>query len=140
MIVMAIPESVLGLIRTEQEAQNGSFIPDDPSYLLKLASCAELLIHQDGSLVLGYVFFYCNAPDKQASYITLIGTSAQARGRGVGYGLLRHVLLISKQRGFSCCQLEVRKINKRALDFYREAGFELTEDRGDKYLMSIATQ
>ncbi|QQN71614.1 GNAT family N-acetyltransferase [Comamonas testosteroni] len=137
---MRIPESVLALIENEQKSQNGLFVPGDSEYFEKLARHAELIIHQDSSGVLGYVFFYCNAVDKKASYITLIGTSAQSRGKGVGYGLLQHVLNISKQRGFSCCQLEVRKENTRAFDFYRQIGFAVEEDRGEKYLMSIATR
>ncbi|BDB71967.1 hypothetical protein Cthiooxydans_43790 [Comamonas thiooxydans] len=137
---MHIPEPVLALIEHEQKSQHGLFVPDDKEYFEKLARHAELIIHQDSSGVLGYVFFYCNAVDKKASYITLIGTSAQARGKGVGYGLLQHVLHTSKQRGFACCQLEVRKTNTRALDFYQQIGFAVEEDRGEKYLMSIASR
>lgn len=134
---MTIPESVINLIQEEQVAQNGLFLPDNTIYLEKLSNHAELLIHQDKSGVLGYVFFYCNAADKIASYITLIGTSIEARGKGVGYALLNQVLFISKQRGFSVCQLEVRKNNIQALNFYQKIGFASIEDRGEKYLMSI---
>lgn len=137
---MTIPAAVLDLIEAEQKYQNKLFIPEGSDYLERLARHAELLTHHDGSGILGYVFFYCNAADKKASYITLIGTSAQARGKGVGYGLLRHVLQISKQRGFSCCQLEVRKSNVSAFDFYQRAGFSVVENRGEKYLMSISTR
>ena len=134
---MPIPESVLALIHAEQEAQRGIFVPDDPAYLEKISRHAELIVHQDNTGVLGYIFFYCNSVEKKASYVTLIGTSAQARGKGVGYGLLMHVLNISKNRGFSSCQLEVRKANIRAFDFYQKIGFAVKEDHGEKYLMSI---
>lgn len=137
---MSIPAVILKLIQAEQTVQGGCFIPDGSEYLEKLARHAELLIHQDDADVFGYVFFYCNAADKKNSYITLIGTSPQARGKGVGYGLLQYVLQTSRQRGFSCCQLEVRKANTDAFDFYQRFGFEIAEDRGDKYLMSIATR
>lgn len=134
---MEVPEQVLELIASEQARQSGFFVPRDDSYLEKLSAHAELLIHQDSSGVLGFVFFYCNAQDKIASYITLIGTSIEARGKGVGYALLNQVLFISKQRGFSVCQLEVRKNNIQALKFYQKIGFSSIEDRGEKYLMSI---
>lgn len=136
---MAIPDSILSLIQDEQNRQGGLFFPDDPAYFEKLKRHAELIIHQDSCGVLGYVFFYCNAADKKSSYITLIGTSMHARGKGVGYGLLEHVLRLSKQRGFACCQLEVRKNNVHAFNFYKRVGFTIEQDRGDKYLMSIAT-
>ena len=135
---MVIPASVLSLIEEEQKRQGGLFVPDDPSYLQKLERHAELLTHHDSSGILGFVFFYCNAPDKKASYITLIGTSIQARGKGVGYGLMQHVLSLSRHRGFSWCKLEVRKNNERAYAFYQQTGFVVEEDRGEKYLMSIA--
>lgn len=134
---MAIPESVLTLIREEQKIQDGLFVPDSQSYFDKLDRHAELLLHQDTTGVLGFVFFYCNAPDKKSSYITLIGTSRHARGKGIGYGLLQHVLVLSKQRGFESCQLEVRKRNLSAFDFYKKTGFGIEQDRGDKYLMKI---
>lgn len=137
---MSIPESVLDLIQAEQKAQNGLFVPSEPAYLEKLSAHAELLVHQDGASVLGFVFFYCNAHDKKISYVTLIGTSELARGKRVGYGLMQYVLKASRKRGFDCCQLEVRKANTRAFDFYVQLGFTVEEDRGDRYLMSIATR
>lgn len=137
---MAIPDSILKLIQDEQKRQGGLFVPDDPAYLEKLERHAELITHQGSLGVLGFVFFYCNAADKKSSYVTLIGTSIHARGKGVGYGLLQHVLHLSKHRRFACCQLEVRKNNVHAFEFYKQVGFTIEEDRGDKYLMSIATR
>ncbi|RID99992.1 GNAT family N-acetyltransferase [Simplicispira hankyongi] len=134
---MLIPEEIHRLIQDEQKKQRGLFIPEDGAYLEKLSCEAELITHQDPNGILGFVFFYCNAQDKIASYITLIGTSIEARGKGVGYALLNQVLFISKQRGFSVCQLEVRKNNIQALKFYQKIGFASIEDRGEKYLMSI---
>lgn len=137
---MNIPESVLTLIQSEQVVQNGHFVPSDSSYFEKLSCHAELVVHQDTAGVLGYVFFYCNAQDKRKSYITLIGTSNNARGKGVGYALVQYVLNISKCRGFNCCQLEVLKTNLNAFNFYCRIGFIVEEDRGEKYLMSISIQ
>lgn len=135
---MAIPTCVLKLIECEQILQSGLFVPINAGYLEKLAKHAELITHQDGPEVLGYIFFYCNAPDKRQSYITLLGTSPRARGRGIGYSLVHQVLFISRQRGFNECLLEVRKSNISALEFYKRIGFKIFEDRIDKFLMSMA--
>jgi len=135
---MSIPNSVLDLIKQEQNRQAGLFIPHGLAYLEKLAQCAELIVHQEGADVLGYVFFYCNASDREQSYITLLGTSPSARGRGIGYGMVHQVLFISKLRGFRECRLEVSKENKQAFNFYRRMGFSVVEDRGGKCLMAIA--
>lgn len=132
---MNIPDSILSLIQIEQIKQGGRFIPQDEKYLEKLDSHAELITHQVQRAVLGYVFFYCNDPNKRFSYITLIGTSQAARGRGVGFGLLQNVLTLSKIRGFHSCQLEVRKENAVALNFYQRAGFLPIEEREDRFLM-----
>jgi len=137
---MSIPKPVLLLIKEEQLKQNGKFVPEDPSYLEKLDKFAELVTHQKNGITLGYVFFYCNAKDKINSFITLIGIAAKAQGKGFGYALLQHALLVSRLRGFSNCQLEVRKDNLLAFEFYRRAGFKIAEDRIEKYLMTIATQ
>lgn len=137
---MPLPEDVLKLISVEQERLGSIFAPKNNSYLKKLESCAELLTHQDGSGLLGFVFFYCNDSKKEASYISLIATSSLARGKGIGYSLVSHVLQISKQRGFQCCQLEVDKKNQVAYAFYLRAGFKIVEHRESKYLMSIDTK
>jgi len=138
---MAIQKEILEIIEAEQYRQGGLFLPSDSdSYLAKISLHAELITHQEGESCLGFCFFYCNAEDKQASYITLIGTSRAARGKGVGYGLLQHVLAVTRQRGFSSCQLEVRKANHEAFLFYQKAGFSILEDRGEKYLMEISAR
>ena len=134
---MSIPSEVANLINKEQKEQNGAFIPEDPAFLTKLANHAELVTHRDSSGVVGYVFFYCNAKDKDSSYITLIGTDMRARGTGVAASLLKYVLHIAKQRGFNQCQLEVKKTNVKAFNFYKRNGFTVAEDRKDKLLMSI---
>lgn len=132
---MNISNSIISLIKIEQTNQHGKFVPQDDGYLEKLDQHAELITHQAQGTVLGYVFFYCNDPNKQFSYITLIGTSQDARGKGVGFGLLQSVLAITKARGFHCCKLEVRKENTTALNFYQRAGFAQIEDREDRFLM-----
>lgn len=134
---MNIPPDVLELIRQEQIHQSGCFIPGD-EYLAKLSRSAELATHSDQSGVVGYVFFYCNERALGYSYISLLGTSRDARGKGVGYGLVQFVLDTTRRRGFPKCKLEVRKDNLAALKFYERLGFFTEEDRGEKLLMTIA--
>ncbi|MBP4060795.1 GNAT family N-acetyltransferase [Aeromonas sp. Prich7-2] len=134
---MSIPNDVLELINAEQDLQNGQFYPDH-EYLDKISQRAELVIHRAAGKTLGFVFFYCNAESKEFSYITLIATSNAARGQGIGYSLVNQVLFLSKQRGYRACRLEVRKSNKPALAFYERMGFQIIEDRNDRFLMSMA--
>ncbi|MFM1712041.1 GNAT family N-acetyltransferase [Aeromonas salmonicida] len=134
---MSIPDDVLEIIEAEQELQNGQFYPDQ-EYLDKISQRAELITHRVAGKTLGFVFFYCNTESKDFSYITLIATSNAARGQGIGCSLVNQVLFLSKQRGFRVCRLEVRKANKSALAFYERMGFQIIEDRSNKFLMSMA--
>lgn len=132
---MLIPEKVLQAILSEQQRQNGRFVPAGTEYFDKLGEYAELVTHQYRGQLLGYIFFYCNDTQKRYSYISLIGTVVAARGTGVGHALLNYVLEITKTRGFAGCRLEVRKDNERARKFYKRAGFVEINDRGDTLLM-----
>lgn len=134
---MSIPDDVLEIINAEQELHDGQFYPDQ-EYLDKISQRAELIIHRMAENTLGFVFFYCNSESKDFSYITLIATSNAARGKGIGYSLVNQVLFLSKQRGYRGCRLEVRKSNKPALAFYERMGFQIIEDRNDRFLMSMA--
>ena len=132
---MPLPVQVLALIADEQTLQNGGFVPNDESFLLKLEEKAELLTHTENGKCSGFVFFYCNDPHKISSYITLIMTAQFARKKGIGTSLAKYVLNITKARGFSCCHLEVKKDNISAFSLYKSLGFEIIEDRGEKLLM-----
>lgn len=132
---MKIPDDVLELIQAEQNRQNGKFIPSNQTYLKKLSANAELAVHYIPEGLAGFIFFYCNHPEKKFTYITLIGTSSDYRNKGIGSALVNHVLSISKHRGFSECRLEVLKFNKSALSLYKKSGFEILEDRIEKLLL-----
>lgn len=137
---MKIPEDVLLLIEEEQKQQNGRFIPDNPAYLKKLASNAELLTHYLPDGLAGYVFFYCNDAEKKFSYVTLISTNKKYRQQGIGSNLIRNLLSISKYRGFKECRLEVYKSNTSAISFYKKLGFKILDDSKEKILLSVRTE
>jgi ribosomal protein S18 acetylase RimI-like enzyme len=137
---MKIPDQVINLIQEEQTLQPGKFILKDSSYLKKLEDNAELVVHNLIDGCGGFVFFYCNDPQKESSYITLIITSPNARKKGLGSCLVEYVLKITKQRGFKRCALEVRKENYVAIKLYESLGFMVVEDRGEKYLMQVEVQ
>lgn len=137
---MKIHDDVLALIQEEQILQNGEFIPSDPAYLIKLSSNAELATHYFPNGLAGFVFFYCNDPEKKFSYITLIGTNSKYRNKGIGSSLVSHVLSISKSRGYNECRLEVLKSNSPAIFLYKKLGFEISENRGEKLLLRANTK
>ena len=132
---MKLPKKIVDLIQDEQIRQTGKFVPKEEEYLEKLADKAELLSHDSHGQCLGFVFFYCNDPAKYSSYITLLMVAPAARKSGIGAALVRYVLILTAQRGFKICRLEVRKENAAAIKLYESMGFCPLEDRGDKYVM-----
>ena len=136
---MNLRENIIDLIRSEQIRQTGNFVPESDEFFKKLAAKAEVLSHDVFEQCLGFVFFYCNEPDKYSSYITLLMVAPAARKLGIGAGLVRYVLALTAKRGFRVCRLEVRKENAAAIKLYETMGFCPIEDRGDKYLMEAQT-
>jgi len=136
---MNIRKEIADLIHAEQIRQNGEFCPDVDGYLQKLAERAEVVSHDEFGRCKGFVFFYCNDPQKQSSYITLLMVAPDSRNAGVGAALLRYVLFLTRQRGFKFCRLEVRKSNNAAIRLYESMNFRTVGDRGEKYLMETDT-
>lgn len=132
---MNLPKEIIDLIDGEQIRQNGNFVPDGDKYLDKITEKAELLMHNSASNCLGFVFFYCNDPDKILSYITLIMVAESSRKMGIGAALVQYVLNQTAQRGFKICRLEVRKENAAAVNFYKKMGFHQIENRTHSFLM-----
>lgn len=136
---MMLRKEIIDLINDEQSRQLGKFVPDGNEYFKKLAKNAELLSHESHGVCLGFVFFYCNNPNKYSSYITLLMVSPEARMLGIGSALTKYVFDLTKKRGFKVCRLEVLKENSAAIKLYESMGFSTIEDHGDKYLMEAQT-
>jgi ribosomal-protein-alanine N-acetyltransferase len=134
---MIIREEILRLIRDEQVRQQGNFIPEGDGYLIKLHEKAELLSHEYRGNCSGFVYFYCNDPRKEASYITLLLVAPESRKSSVGATLVGSVLMLTRLRGFKCCRLEVFKNNAVAINLYQKMGFSPIEDCGEKLLMEV---
>jgi len=132
-----IPEDVLFLIQQEQEKSRYTFIPMGEQYLQKIYEYADLITYFKKGECLGYVFFYSNDIQKNATYITLVGVSEKFKGQGVGKNLIRAVIEISRSNGFKFCDLEVSRVNVIALRLYYSLGFREIKDNGDKLLMRL---
>jgi ribosomal protein S18 acetylase RimI-like enzyme len=130
------------LIRAEQTRQNGQFIQkvDFENYLKKIEQKAEFVTHINSGQLAAFIGFYCNDINKKTAFITLVLTNPDFRGKGLAGSLLKSVLDIVKERGFSCCQLEVQKDNVAAVAVYKKAGFILHKDCGQSLLMKKEIQ
>lgn len=85
----------------------------------------------DGSVLVGLVAAYCNAPDKAKAFITNVSVLLNHRGQGVSKKLLRSAYAYAVDNGFASMSLEVNKNAIAALALYRGEGFEITSQTGD---------
>ncbi|UMZ14031.1 GNAT family N-acetyltransferase [Pseudomonas sp. MPFS] len=131
--------SLLKMVKEEQELQNGDFISfqDLDSYWKKLLEKAELITHSIEGCNGGFIAFYCNDVQKEESFITLMLVNSDFRGRNIASNLVEAVLSITRSRGFKRCALEVKKNNNSAIGLYEKMGFSLFEEREFSNIMKV---
>lgn len=80
--------------------------------------------------VVAYIVYWLIGEDVQ---INNIAVHPEARGRGVGEALLRHVIDKVREQGATFISLEVRMSNSAALALYRKLGFDVLGVRKNYY-------
>ena len=88
------------------------------------------LVWSEGDSILGYVLAMQVLDDL---HINKIGTTAQARRRGVAGSLMAAVAAIARDRGGRLISLEVRRTNEPARVFYESLGFSIEYVRRNYY-------
>lgn len=111
-------------------------VSDLRAYASKLAERAVTLacLDEEGRL-LGGVSFYANDGAGRCAYVAELATAVDARGRGVGSGLMERAMEESRRLGMASVSLEVRKNNADARRFYDRWGFVLSEERDRTLLL-----
>lgn len=82
--------------------------------------------------VLGYGGAYCVLDEAN---ITNVAVKKRVRNRGIGYGVLVHLIEEVKKAGMTAITLEVRESNNAAIKLYEQLGFESHGIRRDFYDM-----
>lgn len=128
------------LILLEQNKQNGMFILDQNinEYFIKLEKNAEFITHCKNSELAGFVAYYCNDPNKNSAFITLVLISDGYRGTGLASNLIQYVVHFCAAKGFKECSLEVLKNNEAAINLYKKLGFTIKHELDKTYLMNIS--
>lgn len=129
---------IRALIIAEQDRQGGDFVRDIDLevYISKLQKNAEFLVHYIDGCCAAFSAFYCNDPDREQAYITLLITSPEFRGRKLASSLVDGVLSVAQERGFSKCNLEVKKDNLPAITLYKKKGFIIERKSAASLFMS----
>ncbi|MEP9316178.1 GNAT family N-acetyltransferase [Pseudomonas sp. LABIM340] len=86
------------------------------------APSAELIVAEEGGELLGYALLLFRRGTKVARLYSL-ATSQQARGRGLGSGLLEQAERGAARHGCNALRLEVRVDNSVAIGLYERRGY-----------------
>ena len=102
----------------------------------KIRIAAEMLVAYDAH-ILGYCAFYANNPKTKDVYITLIAVKPMYQNKHIGKRLLRALEDMAICRRMLRISLEVKKSNKKAIDFYVKIGFAVVGEKSSvSFLMS----
>lgn len=100
-------------------------------YAEKITRHATIFSIIEGGKLAGFIAVYCNDPEKQVAYVTMLAVSKSHRINGIGTQLIEMTVDYLKKIGFGKITLEIYKTNLRAVNFYRGLGF-LIEKETDK--------
>lgn len=98
----SMPWSAASFLQMIEQENARYFVAEEDGQLL--GGCGLLLIAGEGN-------------------ITNVAVAKEARRRGVGTGLMRHLLSEGDKEGLSAYTLEVRVSNTAAIGLYRKLGF-----------------
>jgi len=84
----------------------------------------------EGSLLLGFLVAHPAPPDWELENIVV---ALEARGKGIGTGLMKELLARAQQSGGESVVLEVRESNKAARALYKKLGFQESGRRKSYY-------
>lgn len=81
-------------------------------------------------------------PRNDEFYLSKMGLTSQARGRGLGKEVVRAYLHAGRKKGFRCFRLDVSNKNTAAIRLYRKLGFDIdrkstSREAGFTYLSMI---
>lgn len=101
----------------------------------KLAQFAHIFLLCKNQEFVGFNCYYKNEPNNFL-YITLLAVSPKFQHSGCGHILMSALREVYRNQNFRNIDLEVRKDNIKAINYYFRENFAIKEDRLNKYLMS----
>jgi len=105
-------------------------------YAEKLLTNGEIIIAAFEDEYIGLIGFYDNDRINKKAYVSILGIKSRFQGMGIASKLLRmmqeHAL---KNQIVQCC-LHVRKMNKKAIRFYKSNGYVTIAATADSFLMA----
>lgn len=108
------------------------------AFATKLHAHAEFCLCRDDRELVGLIAFYANGQGADFAYISLVYVSPDYRKKGLFSRMLSIVEEHVREKSFSEIRVEVLKSNDNAIKCYLNDGFEVVEDRGNKWLLRLS--
>lgn len=113
------PEDVPFISRLEEETFSMPWSPASFLQMIEQENARYYVAEEDGRILGGCGMLLIAGEGN----ISNVAVTEEARRRGVGTGLLRHLLSEGDKEGLSAYTLEVRVSNAAAIGLYRKLGF-----------------
>lgn len=124
--VPAILEMIRGLAEYEKLSHTVTATEDAlQRTLFGRRRAAEVLLAFEGDACLGFALFFQNYSTflaKPGLYLEDLFVKPKARGRKIGFALLRHLARIAKDRDYGRLEWSVLDWNEPAIQFYKKLG------------------
>lgn len=126
------------LLTKVQDALDFSlFLGDIEAYLNKIATNARIIRLQTEGCLRGFIAYYCNDPDRDLAFITMVAIDPSHTRKGIGSKLLQTALDDIRACGFKRVRLEVHANNTPALHLYSNTGFRLLTLDGNRHCLEL---
>lgn len=125
-------------ISTHLKACDYLFVPnlssyvDIESYAEKLFSKAQRIEYFEDNELLALLAFYVNFEDSYC-FITNISVDEKIKEKKVGDAIILKLVDFSLKNNINQIQLEVRKENSKAINFYKKHNFTLLKENIDNF-------
>lgn len=114
------------------------FVPNLSSYV-ELESYAEKIFYKAQRIecfeekdLLALLAFYVNV-ENSFCFITNISVDDKLKGKKIGDALILQLTEFCLKNNINKIQLEVRKENRKAINFYKKHNFELLKENNDNF-------
>lgn len=105
------------------------------AYAEKIACYSVMVEHREGGRLEGAVSTYANDVENRQAFVTMVAVEPHARGRGIAASLMHATMVYLAAKGFEAVLLKVMKGNKRAIELYRNRGFNVIGEDDDQFEM-----
>jgi [ribosomal protein S18]-alanine N-acetyltransferase len=107
------------------------------SYVEKIQANAQIDPYFTAEKMVGFIAYYCNDPQRELAFLTMLCVDLKYSGQGIGKQLIANAILHLKKMKFKKFELEVKKENNIAKEFYYKIGFENKNETDQSLILQL---